>query len=247
MAQPTILNAGSDNTTSDSTVYASDFDTGTTRQFSSITIPEAANTAILHTGIHNAADARTIDTLIVTGSGSVAPNFIPVAASSAYRGSRIAVMDVSSLGAFTCTVTTTLSSSSTQCSLLAVVCTDGFLENMNTAVDAAVVRPRHVMHSANYENNILLVTAFCDTDITGQLTTNTGTALFEATDGLNQSTSYAYSQATNSGTIKTIEYTCNTVNNPDSSLGIFTLCSQEKVFEGAGTGGGVIRSVIRNI
>jgi hypothetical protein len=244
MPQPTIINAGSDNTSSDTTAYLADSETGAARQYSSISIPANANTVCFHVGLHVPPDDHSVDSITATGGGVEIVNFIPVAPDSQYRTARILVIDVSHLGAFTCTVNITLNTATSSGSILGVVCTDGFLESISTTVDRQIDQPRHVVYSPNYENNIIAITGHCDDDVTGHFTMTTGTALFEKVDSKTQSSSFGFSQSTNSSGTKTVQYASDLLGF-EATIATYVFSSQKNPFEQQG--GGVIRSVIRNI
>ena len=245
MPQPTIINAGDDNTTKDTTSYQASAEAGTSRTFASVTIPANANTVIFHFGIHVPTTTHQPTGMSATGDGVELFDFEVVGASSlsnTYRAARIMVLDVSHLGAFTTTVTVSLDAATTAGSILGVVCTDGFIESMLGTVDRLTEKPRNTFHSPNNENNILVITGHCDDDARSAFTMVSGSQLFEGIDSKTQSSSFAFTQSTNTASnTKVIEYQADSTSY-ESTLGVFAISSQRNPFEQAN---GMLRNVVR--
>ena len=245
MPQPTIINAGDDNTSKDTTSYQASSESGDSRTFASVTIPANANTVIFHYGMHVPTNTNQSTGMSATGDGVELFDFEVLGASTlstTYRAARIMVLDVSHLGAFTTTVTVSLSGSTTVGSILGVVCTDGFLESMLGTVDRITERPRNTFHSPNNENNALVITGHCDDDARSAFTMVSGTQLFEGIDSKTQSSSFAFTQSTNTASnTKVIEYQADAIAY-ESTLGVFAISSQRNPFEQAN---GMLRNVVR--
>ena len=114
MTQPTIINAGDDNTTKDTTAYNPTADSGDSRTFNSVTIPASANTVCFFFIADLPPTDKTVTGLSATGSGVELFDFDPTPLDSNHRSSRVMVMNVSDLGACTANVTATMSATNTE-------------------------------------------------------------------------------------------------------------------------------------
>jgi hypothetical protein len=241
MTQPTIINAGDDNTTKDTTAYDPAADSGDSRTFNSVTIPASANTVcflfiadVPHTTVN-------VSGISATGGGVEIFDFQVSPNDSSYRSARAMAMDVSSLGAFSSTVTVSLSTATTVGSILGVICTDGFIENVTSTVDKAIDSPLYRSFSKNSDNNIFCSMTAVDGDFTSALTISSGTELFNATDSKASGTGvYAISQATSSADVKTIAYSSSA--SQDSFDVQYVFSTQRNPF--ATSFGPVIRPII---
>lgn len=243
MTQPTIINAGDDNTTKDTTAYNPTADSGDSRTFNSVTIPASANTVCFFFIADLPPTSNIVTGLSATGSGVELFDFDPTPLDSNHRSSRVMVMDVSGLGAFSSTVTASLSSATTVGSILGVICTDGFIESFSTTADRSLDLPRHLVYSPNYENNTLCVQTVTDGDTSSSFTVSSGTELYNVADSKGSGTSvYAFSQATNgSDGSKEIKYTSSTAGHEAVDI-TYLFSTQRNPF--ATNFGPVIRPII---
>jgi len=244
MPQPTIINAGNNNVVNDTTSYDPAEDAGASRTFNGITIPANANTVCFLFVMDVASSSFDVSDISATGGGVEIFDFEIAPDASGYRTSAAMAMDVSSLGAFTSTITVSLSAASAAGSILGVVCTDGFIENVTSTSDRATFSPLFRSYSKNSDNNILCQMHCVDGDYSNALTISSGTELFNAADSKTAGSGvYAISQATSSADVKTISYTAPV--GADTFDVQYVFASQKNPFEQQG--GGLIRNVIRNV
>ena len=183
------------------------------RVFSSITVPSAANTMIVTVGLDTPEDVSVINSLTlgsVTGSSKLYD--ISMSPSTTYRGSRIAVFDLRGSGAATATVTAALSVNSNASSICGVIFTDGFIESIavsqNRLVDVNTCTS--AMVSGNMENNIQVFTGILDGNIDNFDFTGTGVSdIFVTIATAGGISGVAAVQSTTANDVKTITYDNN--------------------------------------
>lgn len=172
MTQPTIITASS-------IAYEPTANTGTTRTFSSVSIPADCNTFMVLIVLSAAETSAEWTDVTFSGTGAVKLHQIDVSASSTVRSTIAAVFDTSGIGAVTGDIVGTLNSSVSFRSMLGVVCTTGFLENFTASQDRSANIGRTTAWSPNYDNNIQVLMGGQDRD-GDQFSVSEGVELFAA-------------------------------------------------------------------
>jgi hypothetical protein len=223
MTQPTIL-------ATESVVYTPTADSGSTRAFTEVDIPAAANTIFVMFVNDNPENARTINSFVFDNSTiqNTLLHTIDVSASTLSKVTQVNVYDTRSLGAFSDEdVTVTLSSGTSGKSLLGVVCTDGFLESFSASDNLFQAVFQLSVFSANSDNNTLLQMGSLDGGISS-FSYTTGTEVYKTTSS-NSISLVSAKQATSSSGIKTI---AGTKSADDLSSVSFLISSQSDPFDG---------------
>ena len=230
MPQPTLIGVAADGNTRG---YTANADSGTTRVFT-IDIPANANTMIVVMGLDNDESVRTIDSLALTGvTGSEEVMEIDMSPSTApYRISRAAIFDLTGAGAATGTLTSTISSSSTNKALLGVVCTDGFIESFSVTQDRQFQNGQVVTHSSNMANNTMVYMMVSDLNTANIAYASPAAELFDVQTSDNGLSVTAASQATTSNNTKTIAFSGLPVAGLDGTDLTLLLSSQSDPFDG---------------
>ena len=218
MSQPSIIGvSGSGNTRA----YTSDSDASAeSRTFSNVSIPANANTVIVLFGLDTDETATNdrVDSLSLDLSGSVKLHDLSVSPKDVMKVTQLGIFDVRACGAGTPTLTANLSVTSSNESILGVVCTDGYVESFVSGGDRFDRDESEVRaHSGNINNNILVYIATKDGAITDLSfdTSGTGvTELFRTNSGSSGISTASASQATASESTYTIAYSSGTTGTP---------------------------------
>ena len=198
MAQPTII-------ATESVVYAPTADSGSTRAFTEVDIPAAANTILVMFVNDNPENAKTIDSFVFDNSTiqNTLLHTIDVSSSTLSKVTQVNIYDTRNLGAFSNEdVTVTLSSATSGKSLLGVVCTDGFLESFSASDNLFSAKFQLSVFSSNSDNNILLQMGSLDGGVSS-FSYTTGTEVYKTTSS-DLISLVSAKQATSSSGIKTI-------------------------------------------
>jgi len=182
MPQPTIINAGNDNTTNDTTWYGLTEGSSRSSETKDITIPANAKTvciiAALDGGFINSVrvDSVTVSGLTVKHTLNLEdyyPN-TPVGV----QHHLIVVLDVSDKGALTPTVTVNYTAATTEGANIGVLCVDGYLvSSSGFGVNTGMEEIRSPSVIADPENTTLVVMGCSDALTSAALTGNGDTVV----------------------------------------------------------------------
>ena len=157
MTQPTVI-------TGSSLAYEPTANSGTTRTFSSVSIPAECNTFMALVVLSATELSAEWTNITFNGIGAVKLHQIDVSSNSTIKATMVAVFDTSGIGAVTGDIVATLSESETFLALLGVVCTTGYVESFAGSNDRFSNIGRSTAWSGNYENNIQVLMGGQDRD-----------------------------------------------------------------------------------
>ena len=157
MALPTVIAASS-------LAYEPTANSGTTRTFSSVSIPAECNTFMALVVLSATELSAEWNDITFNGLGAVKLHQVDVSSGSTIKATMVAVFDTSEIGAVTGDIVATLEDPETFRALLGVVCTTGYVESFAGSNDRFSNIGRSTAWSGNYQNNIQILMGGQDRD-----------------------------------------------------------------------------------
>lgn len=236
MAGPNILNAGEDNTASDTdtTYYVSTSIALGANNISNVSAPASAKTAIVLVGCDKGYSESFDVSAITWGSLPIIKtlDINPDASTSVHSSGRVVratIFDLSSSGAVDETLTYTTTASSSNQAITSVICTDGFVQSVHADGLRSQADYYSMTYSENGSNCGVLVVVYANGNITASTSgSGNGTKLFNRnTGGLS---AYAFYQGASTDNVSEIQFEsdANSVHTTFQAL----LSTQVDAFDG---------------
>tara|TARA_R100001230_G_C5680117_1_gene186800 strand:+ start:521 stop:1240 length:720 start_codon:yes stop_codon:yes gene_type:complete len=239
MASPNIIGS-----TTNNKIYTTT-DSGANRSFD-VAVPAGANTVAVLCGLDgNESGGFEMQSITISGlTGASVVLDTKASTADDIRASRFGVIDVSQCGAGTMAVQVNFSGSSTSGAVLGVVCTDGFIESSTLFVDRSLDFAHIATHSANNDNNLLIVLGIMDGGTADFSFSGTGHAeLFRTDHGSASIGAVAATQSTTSADkYKRILMTDTPTGDEFTGVAL-VVSSQSDPFDGIT--GGMTKSIVK--